>query len=121
MMHQQDYANGLMLSDSKEIVDSARHKQPVIQDWRSFREVWEAWQLLNLKGGNYSTSYCSRDDPAIQISHQLANLGRVNGWDRNSQGVEIRCEDMLHYVSRDLMQGLRVMKDTKIYIYIYNI
>ena len=39
------FSEGMVCSDSKEIVDSLAHRQPQIHDWRSFQEVWKAWQI----------------------------------------------------------------------------
>ncbi|KAF3331451.1 hypothetical protein FCM35_KLT02857 [Carex littledalei] len=78
-----------LYSDSLEMVDSLAHNQPVVHDWRAFNEVWEAWKLQRRAVRTLKTTYCDRLDPKLQMAHTLANLGRVIGWDRQEQGLDL--------------------------------
>lgn len=83
----------LLYSDSMEMVDSLAHKQPRVHDWRMFTEVWTAWQLQHTSGSKLKMEFSSREDPGIQNAHLLANLGRIRGWDRKEQNVNLSMEE----------------------------
>ncbi|KAF3328804.1 hypothetical protein FCM35_KLT05882 [Carex littledalei] len=46
---------GVVFSDSKEVVDSLAHSQPIYHDWRSSNEVWEAWLIHGQQKGQFKT------------------------------------------------------------------
>lgn len=47
LMRQYQHKGGQILSGCSEVVCSISQKQPLIQDWRSSQQIWEAWTLLN--------------------------------------------------------------------------
>lgn len=83
----------LLYSDSMEMVDSLAHKQPRVHDWRMFAEVWTAWQLQHKSGSKLKLMFSSREDPGIHNADLLANLGRIRGWDRKEQNVNLSLEE----------------------------
>lgn len=91
---------GLLFSDSMEIVDSLAHNPPQIHDWRAYNEVWEAWQLQHSQQNRLKTNYCSREDSRIQLAHSLANIGRVNGWNRIEIDLNLDPQDLDSFVVR---------------------
>lgn len=70
---------GVVLSDSKEVVDSLAHSRPICHDWRSFREISDAWFLQGELQGKFRTRYCNREEGKIGLAHLLANSARVRG------------------------------------------
>lgn len=83
-----------LFSDSLEIVDSLAHSPPLIHDWRSFNEVWEAWQIQKDSSNLLGSVHCGRDNENLQVAHLLANLGRTIGWDRLEQDLDLCFEDL---------------------------
>ena len=61
----------------------------IFHDWRAFHEVWKAWDLQVQQGVGYKTIYCGRLDFEMQLPHQLANWGRIEGWNRSGNEVDL--------------------------------
>ncbi|XP_078157460.1 uncharacterized protein LOC144553235 [Carex rostrata] len=92
-----------LFSDSLEIFDSLAHKQPLIHDWRSFNEVWEAWQIQKDSSNRLSLIHCGRENESLKVTHLLANLGRTIGWDRMEQDLDLSIEVLDSCVRSDLL------------------
>lgn len=103
LLHAQNYYGGTVFSDSLEVVDSVGHNQPVIHDWRSFKETWEAWQMQNQSQGQFKSIHCNREEMEIQVAHRLANLGRIEGWQKIGQGHGLTISQFLRYVGEGMM------------------
>lgn len=81
-MQKLGWDEGIVFSDSKEVVDSLSHNQPIAHDWRAFQDIWAAWLLQGQMEGKFRTVYCSRDEEHLRKAHQLANVGRIKGGER---------------------------------------
>lgn len=73
------YREGTVYSDSKEIVLALANKVPNITDWRSFDEIWKAWNIQARASNRIKVVHCSRDHPNLVIVHRLANQGLCMG------------------------------------------
>lgn len=78
---------GMVYSDSKDTVAALGSSVPLITDWRSYDELWMAWNLQGQLNGDLKTAYCSRLNPQLSKAHNLAKQARLYGWD-NTGNIE---------------------------------
>lgn len=88
LMQDSGCREGVIFSDSLEVVDSIAHGQPVIHDWRSYHEVWNAWLLKGQLEGKIITRHCGREEEMLKIAHDLANEARRELTDRTVTELE---------------------------------
>lgn len=81
--------HGVVYSDSIETVDSLSQRDPRIHDWRSYDHIWSTWMIQSLAEGRYRVEYRCREDQGMQIAHYLANQGRIEGCEREGNGVPV--------------------------------
>lgn len=72
---------GTVFSDSMETVLSLAGSLPIIQDWRSYEDIWQAWSIQTNELNQLQTVHISREDQNLVVAHRLAKQGRMYGWD----------------------------------------
>lgn len=73
---------GVVYSDSKETVAALSQKTPVISDWRSYEEIWKAWNMQSQQQQSLAVKHCSREHLNLLIAHRLATQGRLYRWQK---------------------------------------
>ncbi|KAF3334051.1 Zinc knuckle [Carex littledalei] len=59
---------GIAYSDSKETVLALASRQPNITDWRSFDEIWKAWNI-QAWAGRIKALHCNREHQSLAIEN----------------------------------------------------
>ena len=82
MLREMTGGEGIILSDSMDIVNSVRSILPNVTDWRAFSEIWRIWEIIVASQGKCQVKHCNREEEMLQLAHRLANQGRLYAWNR---------------------------------------
>lgn len=80
---------GVLFTDSQETLFALGQSQPLLTDWRSHREIWQAWVLRGQMMQEVKLEYCNRDHLKLIAAHRLANQARMYDWDRNGHSEPV--------------------------------
>lgn len=80
---------GRLFTDSQETTSALIQHWPIISDWRSYGEIWQAWSLQHQLQHKVDILYCAREHHNLVIAHRLANQARLYDWDRLGHSMPV--------------------------------